>query len=218
MVTRRVSIGTLQIPLALVPYTQANLDRVAAIRGFGERFWPYWLEEWVVTYALAEVLDRSSDVALQGPVLDLGCGSGFFALFLRLRFGIEAFSCDFNFDACRLAAYNANSTISSPSPTRCESAKVFCCDFSAFPSHVQFGSVFAGEMLYSKANHSTILTFLKRHLAPCGKAYLADLGRMAASGFDLVAQAEGFQVEVERSHSHLQNRQIQIFKLSLQSK
>jgi SAM-dependent methyltransferase len=203
LLTRTVSIGGTDVPLSLVPYDPAQLDRIVAIRGLGEKAWPYWLEEWPATYALAEILDGEDASEWNGPILDLGCGSGFLAAYLRLRFGLKPFSCDFNADACRLAAHNAG-------PRR----RVFCADFSAFPSRAAFGVVFAGEMLYAKANHRPILDFLARHLAPQGKAFLADPGRSAASGFPEAAALAGFQVEIRETKMRDDKRIVHVYKLS----
>lgn len=206
LVTREVHVAGRDIPLALVPYDTVQLERIVRIRGLRERVWPYWLEEWPATYALAEALDKEDSREWQGPVLDLGCGSGFLAAFLRIRFGIEPFSCDFNADACRLAAYNAN-------PQALPGTKVFCADFSAFPSRALFGLVFAGEMLYTRDNHKPILDFLLRHLKPGGLAYFADAGRSAANGFSAVAQAAGFKVIVGDTRTRGDDRNMHVYTL-----
>jgi predicted nicotinamide N-methyase len=64
----------------------------------------------------------------------------------------------------------------------------------AFPSRARFGLVLAGEMLYARENQVPILDFLRAHLAPGGRALLADKGRSAAEGFSERARAAGFQV------------------------
>jgi SAM-dependent methyltransferase len=182
-----------RVNLATVPYSPAELDRIAAIRGVKETAWPYWLEDWPATYALAEVLNAEDPARWPGPVLDLGCGSGVLAAWLRLRFGIEPFSCDFNADACRMAALNADRN--GPGPAK---GRVFCADFRAFPAlpgKAAFGLVLAGEMLYARENQAPILAFLARHLAPGGLSLLADPGRSSAEGFPEAAAAAGFSVE-----------------------
>ena len=99
-----------------MPYTPEHLERLTAGSSLRERDWPYWLEDWPATYALAEALDSADPGVLKarGPILDLGCGSGFLAVFLRLRYGLPVFSCDFNPDACRLARVNAAEGCSAP--------------------------------------------------------------------------------------------------------
>ena len=143
LVKRVISIAGLEVHLAMVPYDAAQLERIVRVRGLREEAWPYWLEEWTATYALAEFLDREDPAGWPGPALDLGCGAGFMAAYLRNRFGIAAFSCDLNPDACRLASLNVRGQ--NPSQTM-ESApsRVFCGDFSTFPMRATFGLVLAG--------------------------------------------------------------------------
>jgi SAM-dependent methyltransferase len=132
---------------------------------------------------LASILDREDPAGWPGPVLDLGCGAGVLGAWLRARFGIEPFACDSNSDACRLAAVNLAGN-----------GRVCCADFRAFPAQRKFGLVLAGEMLYARENQGPILDFLAAHLAPAGRALLADKGRSAAEGFTAGARAAGFAV------------------------
>lgn len=199
------------VDLATVPYSPRELDRIVALRGLKERSWPYWLEDWPATYALAEILAGEEPARWPGPVLDLGCGSGVLAAFLRLRFGIEPFSCDFNADACRMAAINVRGNGPSDAPA---GGRVFCADFRSFPSRAAFGLVLAGEMLYARENQAPILEFLERHLAPGGSAFLADPGRSAAEGFRGAAEAAGFRVEMRSVPVRSGNRNVQVFKLA----
>lgn len=183
---------------ASLPYSPAVLDQITGLLGLKERAWPYWLEDWPATRALAEVLSGESaeDLTAAGPALDLGCGSGIMGAWLRARFGIEAFACDFNSDACRLAAVNAVANGADPSRGR-----AFCADMRAFPSRIRFGLVLAGEMLYARENQEPILDFLRAHLAAGGRALLADKGRSAAEGFAGRARAAGFSVAERESVS-----------------
>lgn len=186
------------LEIASLPYSPEVLDRITALLGLKETAWPYWLEEWPATWALAGILAEESAESLlaAGPVLDLGCGSGVIGAWLRARYGIEPFACDFNADACRLAARNAAGHGSLPARGR-----VFCADMRAFPARARFGLVLAGEMLYARENHGPILGFLRAHLAPGGRALLADKGRSAAEGFAPAARAAGFSVEARETSS-----------------
>ncbi|MEO6098558.1 MAG: class I SAM-dependent methyltransferase [Fibrobacteria bacterium] len=192
LVEQRLELAGTRVNLAMVPYSAAELDRIAGLRGVQERTWPYWLEDWPATYVLAQVLagDYPEGLTGSGEVLDLGCGAGVLAAFLRMRFGIEPYSCDFNIDACRLAAINVDRNGPGSSVGR-----VFCADFRAFPAKASFGLVLAGEMLYARVNQAPLLAFLDRHLIPGGTAYFADPGRSAAEGFLQAASASGFTVE-----------------------
>jgi SAM-dependent methyltransferase len=190
LVEQPLDLAGTRVNLAMVPYSPEELDKIAGLRGIRERTWPYWLEDWPATYALAEVLAGEDPDQWPGPVLDLGCGAGVLAAFLRIRFGIEPYSCDFNADACRLARLNVDRNGIGPSIGR-----VFCGDFHSFPVQRAFGLVLAGEMLYARENQAPLLAFLVRHLLPEGTAFFADPGRSAAEGFHEAAVEAGFTVE-----------------------
>lgn len=204
---REIRVGGTAVRLLEAVYNQATLDAVTALRGLAERSWPYWLEDWPATYALAEALAAQDPGALKPPVLDLGCGSGFLAAFFRARFGLPIFGCDFNADACRLAALNAGFAGAA--------SRVFCADFARFPSRARFGLVLCGEMLYARENQAPILAFLDRHLAPGGSAWLADPGRSAAAGFVDRAAALGFRAGIARlSPEAAAGRNVDVYTLT----
>lgn len=215
---RDIAVSGTVVSLAEVPYTQANLDAIAGLRGTRERDWPYWLEDWPATYALAEALGEvfgrgpGAPASLREPILDLGCGSGFLAAFLMGRLGARVFSCDFNADACRLAALNAGRTPGRPQGAAW-GCRVFCADFARFPSRSRFGLILGGEMLYARENQGPILAFLERHLAADGSAWLADPGRSAAEGFEAAARDAGFRVLRRAVSSPAAKRNVDVYRL-----
>jgi SAM-dependent methyltransferase len=226
LVDKPIPLAGATVNLATVPYSPAELDRIVGLVGLKERAWPYWLEDWPATYALAAILDGEEPSAWPGPVLDLGCGSGVLAAYLRLRFGIVPFSCDFNSDACRLAARNVMRNAPAgqvdgahgASPmARFDASRVFCADFRAFPAKASFGLVLGGEMLYAAENQAPILGFLERHLARGGAALFADPGRSAAEGFAESARALGFRVETRelpvRAGDWKEARDVRVYRL-----
>ncbi len=219
LVARPITLGGATLNLATVPYSPAELDKIVELVGLKERAWPYWLEDWPATYALAEILAGEQWDAWPGAILDLGCGSGVLAAYLRSRFGVEPFSCDFNSDACRLAAVNAavnaagNGTRADGLAVRTR-GRIFCADFRHFPGKAAFGLVLGGEMLYARENQAPILAFLQGHLAPGGTALFADPGRSAAEGFPQAAEAAGFSVETRRVRILSGDRNIQVYKLA----
>jgi SAM-dependent methyltransferase len=150
------------------------------------------------------------------------------AAFLRARFGIEPYSCDFNADACRMAALNAGGGVDENGNNQGKAGapakgRVFCADFRAFPARTltdralpgraSFGLVLAGEMLYARENQIPILGFLSRHLAPGGQALLADPGRSAAEGFREASEAMGFGVETRTLPLPRHGKTVQVFRL-----
>lgn len=210
---RVLRIGGTPVRLSEVPYTPGHLDRIVAARGLRERDWPYWLEDWPATYALAEVLDAEDPASFREPCLDLGCGSGFMAAFLGARFGLRVFSCDFNPDACRLAALNAAEAGRRDGAGAGVRGRVFCADMGRFPSRAAFGLVLGGEMLYARENQGPILAFLSAHLAPDGAAWFADPGRSAAEGFAGAADASGFAAAPRTIASRAAGRNVDVYKV-----
>jgi SAM-dependent methyltransferase len=208
-----IAIGGVTVNLATVPYSPAELDRIVGLVGLRERAWPYWLEDWPSAHALAEILNGEKAQTWAGAILDLGCGSGILAAYLKLRFGREPFSCDFNSDACRLAALNAARNGTSASATRPIHSKVFCADFRHFPAKAAFDLVLGGEMLYARENQGPILAFLAGHLASGGTALFADPGSSAAEGFPEAGREAGFTVETRRVRILARNRNIQVYRL-----
>lgn len=195
---RILDLAGTRLKIASIPYSPATLDRISALAGLKERAWPYWLEDWPATWALASVLagEERETLTASGPVLDLGCGSGVMGAWFGARFGIAAYACDFNSDACRLAALNAVGN-----GVGAGAGRVFCADMRTMPVRARFGLLLAGEMLYARENHAPILAFLKDHLAPGGRALLADKGRAAAEGFSAAARAAGFSVAEREASS-----------------
>jgi SAM-dependent methyltransferase len=193
---RTLELAGTRFRYATVPYTPENLEGIARSLGLSERAWPYWLEDWPATWALASLLAGEDPARWPGPVLDLGCGAGILGAWLRARFGVEPFACDFNSDACRLAARNAAANGGDPARGR-----VVCADLRAFPLRRRFGLVLAGEMLYARENQAPILAFLAAHLAPGGRCLLADKGRSAAEGFAGAARAAGFAVALRATEA-----------------
>jgi SAM-dependent methyltransferase len=189
-----------------VPYTAQILERISALLGLKERAWPYWLEDWPATWAMASLLAGEDTALRSGPVLDMGCGAGILGAWLRARFGVEAYACDFNPDACRLAALNAAGNGAAPAVGR-----VFCADMRAFPLRTRFALILAGEMLYARENQGPILAFLAAHLAPGGRCFLADKGRSAAEGFAAAAEASGFSVALRAIEA--EGRPARVFEL-----
>src|SRR3954464_6464200 len=91
MQERALLLAGTRVRYATVPYTPEILDRVSRLLGLRERTWPYWLEDWPATWALAALLEGENPDAWPGPVLDLGCGGGVMGAWVRARFGIEAY-------------------------------------------------------------------------------------------------------------------------------
>lgn len=234
---RTLDLAGTAVTLSTVPYSPAELDRIVELVGLKERAWPYWLEDWPATYALAEVLAAGEPERCPGPVLDLGCGSGILGAYLGLRFGVRAYGCDFNGDACRLALMNirrnrpevpddatpsvaasfgaastgAASLVAAAKPD--PGGRVFCADFRAFPARARFGLILGGEMLYAAENQGPILAFLDGHLAQAGSALFADPGRSAAEGFPGAAGSAGFHVETRTVFLRQGGRRVDVHRL-----
>ncbi len=203
---RNLKIGGLTLRQATIEYSEQELQRIVGLRGLREKTWPYWLEEWPATYAMGDALSETGWKDISGPVLDLGCGNGMLSAFMEQRFGCRIFSCDFNFDACRLTALNRRS--------QGKTAAVFCGDLNAFPSRKKFRLILAGDMLYLRTLHAPLIEFLRNHLEPDGEAWFADHGRSTSEGFLSLAEQAGFQLVLRaaRSRSGHGNAQVYILK------
>ncbi len=185
-----VNLGSRTINLLNVPTSSDNLEDIVAERGLTERRWPYWLEEWKANFALGHFLLQNWKKPPENT-LDLGCGNGFLGLLFH-EMGFRLFACDFNEDACRLAALNLRS--------RQAVAQVMCADLSSFPSRMEFDLILMGDMLYARENITMVLDFLQRHLAAEGKALASDAGRSSAENFGDLAIARGFLMEKQAHH------------------
>ncbi len=179
-----VDVGGKILSLLKVPNSPEILESIVSERGLSEEKWPYWLEEWPATFALGAYLFKNWKTPPR-RILDLGCGSGFLGL-LFLEMGSSLLACDFNQDACRLAALNIRSRGNQP--------KVFAADLKRFPSRAEFDLILVGELLYSRENLFPILEFLSRHLHADGQAILCDAGRSSAETFAASARDKGFRL------------------------
>lgn len=189
LVKRLIPVGGKTLALHLLSADGETLDRIVEQQPLRETSWPYWLEEWPTTYALGRFLLRSVP-ALRGPVIDLGCGSGFLGKCLQAFRGTEVLSLDFNAEACRLARLNQAEGGGSP-------PGILCADLRhpPFRPALRFGTVLASEIIYHADNIPLLLGFLERHLEGEGLAYVGDPGRSSAASFRRAAEEAGFRVD-----------------------
>lgn len=199
LVARHLTLGERTLPIWLPVYDDHTLERIVAQYGLSEKHWPYYLENWPATFALAEHLGeklalKGSGVSATDPwhprVLDLGCGGGALACYLWKQFGIEPFCLDCNPEACALTRYNLKHH-------GAEGAKVLCADLVHSPLGGTFDLILGGEMLYAPGLLPGLLAFLSAHLATGGEALFADARRGSAENFAPMAASAGFKARRE---------------------
>ena len=181
-------MAKLELELQVPVYDPAALDAVVAQKGWAERNWPYWLEDWPASLRLIEVLEKEARAGISGPVLDLGCGAGLLTRYFASRF-TQTFACDINEEACRLTRFNLpDSSLAKGN------AAVVCADLNHIPFRIRFGLVAVGELLYDHALAGQVLAFLGLALADQGMALLADAGRFTADDLPNRALQAGFEI------------------------
>lgn len=187
---RILQLGEKSLEMLLPPYEEATLQAIVARHGVNELHWPYYLENWPATLALAGHLDAAQTWSENLDVLDLGCGGGVMACFLKRRFGILAWCLDRNPEACALTALN----LAAHGLPR---HRVVCADFTRPTLNRRFDRILGGEMLYAQELIQPVLRFLRKHLKPGGEAWFGDNGRYSAENFLHLAQTQGFTVKRE---------------------
>jgi predicted nicotinamide N-methyase len=188
LVPRKLRLAEIELSIDLPPYDDATLEALIARFGFAEKHWPYYLENWPATFALATIVWQQLKISPSHSILDLGCGSGAFSCFLYLAYGISPYALDFNPEACQLSSWNLIQN-------GCPEPLVVCADFTAMPTERTFDFVFGGEILYAQALVPQVLTCLAKHLTQSGQAWFGDARRSSAESFTDLATAQGFRVE-----------------------
>ncbi len=199
---RLLPLGEKSLELLLPPYDDATLQVIVARFGVNELHWPYYLENWPATLALAAYLDAHQNWSQNLDVLDLGCGGGVMACFLKLRYGIQPWCLDRNPEACALTALN----LAAHGLSR---HRVFCSDFTRPAMTMVFDRILGGEMLYAQELIDPVLDFLRKYLKPGGEAWFGDNGRYSSEKFLHIAQTQGFNVRREEiSQTHGRNAHV----------
>jgi methyltransferase-like protein 23 len=182
-------LADIELSIALPPYDEGTLEGLVQRFGLKEEHWPYYLENWPATFALAEDLKQRALIKPEHAVLDLGCGSGVLSCFLWLAYGLQATALDFNPEACALTRWNLVRH-------GCPRPKVLCGDLTRMPVRTRFDWILGGEILYAPNLLPQVLGCLHSHLSPQGEAWFGDSRRSSAEPFADLARSQGFAVEI----------------------
>lgn len=179
-VTHELRLGGQDWDVLAAPGREPELEGVAD----AERI-PYWSVLWDSAPALAEWLADHPE-ALDGAVLELGCGSGLVGL-VAAALGARVTQTDLFPEALNLAARNAAANYV-PGIRRA------AADWRAWPLRGSWPVILGADILYERASHAALLEVLAAALAPEGTTYLADPGRPMLPEFLARAGAAGWQV------------------------
>ena len=174
-----ISVGGRQLALLKVKDLERWVDREALLRDEAEEP-PYWAYLWTGALTLAQYV--AQEVECQGrTVLDLGCGLGLTGIVAALQGGEVTFA-DKDIEALAFAAVNAQLNCCPLFTTR---QLDFTQDNQDNADNLQetFPLILGAEIVYDSVAFPALATFLARHLAPGGTAYLTDAGRTNTRAF-----------------------------------
>jgi predicted nicotinamide N-methyase len=146
---------------------------------------PYWADLWPSAVALAGLVARSDGRGRR--FLELGCGSGLVSA-AALRVGFDVTATDYYADALAFARLNGLENAGRPPETR-------LLDFRHPPGDIgRFEVVAAADVLYERPYGPLVAVAIGAALAAGGTAWIADPGRIGASGFLEALPAAGLRL------------------------
>lgn len=182
-------------PIGLKLEQVANLGELAeaSLRAQTDPYWGYiWPSARALMGAVASLAQQIAPddprTALAGTrVLDLGCGPGGIGV-LAAMLGADATLVDRRPEALALAQRNA--TLNDVQIT------TVGFDWATPPPDLgSFEAILAADILYGDGMLSGVLRFIKAHLAPTGRAVIADPMRIEPAGIVGAARLRGFDVQ-----------------------
>ena len=163
-------IGVDTIALWRVADLERHVDRRALLAGDDPPEPPYWAHLWSGALALAAVIPVGPRSAVE-----LGCGLGLPGLVAARRGARVTFV---DREPAALAFVHA-----SVQANALAGATLVAADFTTPVLRPRFDLVLAAEVLYDRPAFGRVASALARHLAPGGRALLADAGRIDTRAF-----------------------------------
>jgi predicted nicotinamide N-methyase len=182
-----VTIGSLPLTLLRVKDLERWVDRGALLRDDTAEP-PYWAHLWTGALTLARYLEVHVDCR-DMTVLDLGCGLGLTGIVAAKKGGRVVFA---DKEPVALAFATVNAQLND-----CRGCKVQTLDFTNDALEQRFALILGAEILYDRPTFPALAAFLERHLAPHGRALLADAKRTNTAEFYSHLQNAGLHWEQE---------------------
>jgi predicted nicotinamide N-methyase len=155
---------------------------------------PYWAELWPSSTILADFILQADTAPAR--TIELGCGIGLVSI-AATHAGHTVLATDYYEDALLFTRANAFRNLGREIETQ-------LIDWRAIPDSMgTFDRVLASDVLYEPTYAKLVSHAVKRFLAPNGRAYIADPGRVAASEFLDACEALGLQVSQRLERPYL---------------
>lgn len=154
-----------------------------------DRFLPYWAEHWPSSEPFSHFISSQSLSGIEN-VCELGSGLGVLSTVLSYR-GKTVYSIDISYESCCYASCTMMVNKLTP--------KMVCADWRHLPFKGFFDLMVASDVLYEERWIAVILDCIKQHLAPGGKALIADPCRCHWETFKRKALLANFSVDILHS-------------------
>lgn len=149
---------------------------------------PYWALVWSGAEAVARALMAGPSLVGQ-TVLDLGAGLGLAGVAAALRGARVCFA-----DRCPEALAYAAASAAANGLVGWDCVQL---DFTSDQIARRFDRILAADVVYDRAHHAALASFLERHLAHGGSIWLTDRLYVATDAFFADMCARGFADDVE---------------------
>jgi predicted nicotinamide N-methyase len=135
---------------------------------------PYWAELWPSSTILANFISNNNITAARG--IELGCGIGLVSTAASFA-GHTMLATDYYEEALQFTRANSYRNLGRAIETR-------LVDWRHLPDDLgTFELVLASDVLYESSYATLVSNVINKVLAPGGRAYIADPGRVAVSSF-----------------------------------